>query len=60
MQSLVMVWYSCTAILVISNEYINEFINDVEGTYAQIDVASGPFVGRYLISIQRMDGNTKG
>ena len=38
---------------------INEFINDVEGTYAQIDVASGPFVGRYLISIQRIDGTQK-
>jgi len=35
-----------------SNEYINELITSVEGTYAQIDVASGQFIGRYVISIQ--------
>ena len=29
-----------------SNEYINEFITSVEGTYAQIDVASGPLIGK--------------
>jgi hypothetical protein len=34
------------------NEYINEFITSVEGTYAQIDVASGPLIGKYVISIQ--------
>ena len=33
-------------------EYIKEFITDVEGTYAQIDVTSGQLMGKYLISIQ--------
>jgi hypothetical protein len=35
-----------------SNEYVKEFITSVEGTYAQIDVASGPLFGKYVISIQ--------
>jgi hypothetical protein len=35
-----------------SNEYINEFITSVEGTYAQFIVASGALKGRYLISVQ--------
>lgn len=35
-----------------TNEYINEFIISVEGTYAQIIVATGALKGKYLISIQ--------
>jgi hypothetical protein len=35
-----------------SNEYIKELKTSVEGTYAQIDVTSGPLIGKYVISIQ--------
>jgi len=35
-----------------SNEYINEFITTVEGTYAQIIVETGSLSGTYLISVQ--------
>ena len=35
-----------------SNEYVTEFITGMEGTYAQIDVASGLLIGKYVISIQ--------
>ena len=35
-----------------NTEYIKEFITDVEGTYVQVDVASGTLIGKYVISIQ--------
>ena len=48
--------WACNAIIntgvVVSDSYINDFITNVEGTYAQIDVASGPLIGKYVISIQ--------
>lgn len=34
-----------------SNSFINEFIASVDGTYAQINVESGPLAGLYLVSI---------
>lgn len=34
-----------------SNSIINDFITNVEGTYAQIIVGSGPLAGSYLMSI---------
>ena len=38
--------------MVASNSSVKEFITHVEGTYAQIIVAIGPLVGKYVISIQ--------
>ena len=32
--------------------YINDFITNVEGTYAQIIVENGPPIGTYLIAVQ--------
>ena len=38
--------------VLLSNLYINDFIINVKGTYAQIIVASGAFKGKYLISVK--------
>lgn len=38
--------------MAVYNEYLKEFITEVEGTYAQIDVANGSLMGKYVIKIQ--------
>ena len=37
---------------VMSDSYLNEFITNVKGTYAQIMVGSGPLTGVYLMSVR--------
>jgi hypothetical protein len=35
--------------------YIYDFVKNVQGTYAQIDVANGPFIGTYEIAVQTVE-----
>ena len=45
--------------MAVNNEYIKEFITDVEGTYAQIEVASGPLIGKGLFQYKQPDNIKK-